>query len=35
MVLAAASPTKYVDDPRVVALGKPKKAKRPKSKSAA
>jgi PiT family inorganic phosphate transporter len=37
MVLNAASPTTpYVDDPRVVQLGKPKKgAKRPKSKSAA
>jgi PiT family inorganic phosphate transporter len=36
MVLAAADPTEYVDDPRVVVpLGKPKKAKRPKSKSAA
>ena len=36
MVLNAASPTApYVDDPRVVQLSKPKKAKRPKSKSAA
>jgi PiT family inorganic phosphate transporter len=36
MVLNAASPaTPYVDDPRVVQLRKPKKAKRPKSKSAA